>query len=162
MTPARQRILDAFRDLVLSQPYADITVSRVIERAGTARSTHYAHFPDKRSLLLASMASPLEALASCATTTAGTDAVIAMLDHAWDNRVLGRTLLDSPDARHVADALANLIARKSSREHLHGTLTCHAVAGGYLTVLRRWLAGEIICDSVELAAWFTGWRTNGM
>jgi AcrR family transcriptional regulator len=58
--PARRRtdtaehVLDAARRLLQADvSYTELSVQRIIEEAGVARSSFYAHFPDKTKLLLA-------------------------------------------------------------------------------------------------------------
>lgn len=48
---ARQRILDAFVDALLEQPYEQLSVSALLRRAGVGRTTFYAQFRDKEELL---------------------------------------------------------------------------------------------------------------
>ncbi|MBE2266635.1 MAG: TetR family transcriptional regulator, partial [Anaerolinea sp.] len=48
----RQLIADAFVGLMLEKRYDDITVQDILDRADVGRSTFYAHFTDKESLLL--------------------------------------------------------------------------------------------------------------
>ena len=49
---ARKRLRDAIYDLVLERGYDGFTVGDLLQRAGVARSSFYAHFRDKDDLLL--------------------------------------------------------------------------------------------------------------
>ena len=47
----RKAIYAAFEELLAEQPYGDVTVAAIIERADIGRSTFYAHFATKDELL---------------------------------------------------------------------------------------------------------------
>ena len=49
---SRHLLRDAFLGLLRKKRYEDISVQDIIERAGVARSTFYAHFMDKEDLLV--------------------------------------------------------------------------------------------------------------
>lgn len=49
---SRQLLRGAFLGLLREKRYEDISVQDIIERAGVARSTFYAHFTDKEDLLV--------------------------------------------------------------------------------------------------------------
>jgi AcrR family transcriptional regulator len=49
---ARQRLRDAIYDLLLEKGYDGFSVNDLLQRAGVARSSFYAHFRDKDDLLL--------------------------------------------------------------------------------------------------------------
>ena len=66
---AREKILTAFRELVLTEHYSEIRTCDVIARAGVARSTFYACFRDKNHLLLESMGPILAVLADASSVT---------------------------------------------------------------------------------------------
>ena len=48
----RALLLSALLDLIVEQGYEEITVQDIVDRANVGRSTFYAHFLDKRELLL--------------------------------------------------------------------------------------------------------------
>ena len=48
----RALLLSALLDLIVEQGYEEITVQNIVDRANVGRSTFYAHFLDKRELLL--------------------------------------------------------------------------------------------------------------
>lgn len=56
ITRTRQRLIDAFNQLMHAKPFDDITVRDIARQAGVNRATFYAHFPDKHALLDAIMA----------------------------------------------------------------------------------------------------------
>ena len=52
MARTRRLLHEAMIDLMVEKGYDAITIQDIIDRADVGRSTFYAHFPDKRSLLL--------------------------------------------------------------------------------------------------------------
>ena len=60
---SRDRILDAFRTLVLAEPFDEISVHRIVKEANVARSTFYAQFANKEDLLSAALDPLLHVLA---------------------------------------------------------------------------------------------------
>lgn len=58
-----QRALHAaLSQLLFELPFADLTVQRILDRAGVGRATFYAHFQDKDDLLLTSFTRMLAAM----------------------------------------------------------------------------------------------------
>lgn len=56
----RRAIFDAFSDLMQEKKYPHISVQEIIDRANVGRTTFYAHFPTKDSLLIESINSIFE------------------------------------------------------------------------------------------------------
>ena len=48
----RQLLGDALVELMMEKPYEDVTVQDILDRANVGRSTFYAHYADKESLLM--------------------------------------------------------------------------------------------------------------
>ena len=145
----QREILAAFQMLILSRPYQQVTVKEIVDAANVARSTFYQHFPNKRGLLLHSMAGLLEVLVSCAAGTGRPEAVATLVEHLWENRVLGRLVLNSGVHRQITDTLADMIQQRTG----HSRLTSNAIAFAYLGVLRKWLSGDVIASHAEMADW---------
>jgi len=59
----RDALGDALVELMHQQPFAEITVQHLLDRAGVSRSTFYTHFSDKDDLFLSDMEDFLEAIA---------------------------------------------------------------------------------------------------
>ncbi|MFD3165320.1 TetR/AcrR family transcriptional regulator [Herpetosiphon sp. NSE202] len=56
ITRTRQRLIDAFNQLMQQKSFDEITVRDLARQAGVNRATFYAHFPDKHAILDAMMA----------------------------------------------------------------------------------------------------------
>ena len=46
-TPAKNRIAQAFKELLLEKPFSTVKVKNIVERAGVSSMTFYRHFSDK-------------------------------------------------------------------------------------------------------------------
>ena len=69
----RTLLLDALLDLIAEKGYAAVTVQDIVDRANVGRSTFYAHFLDKRELLLSGVNGLLMFLAQQGTGAAPSD-----------------------------------------------------------------------------------------
>ena len=145
----RQQILYAFQGLLFSRPYDEVTVKDVVDAAEVARSTFYEHFSDKRGLLLESMAGLLHVLAACAAGKADPASVQTLVEHLWENRSLGRIVLNSSAQRQICDRLADLIQDGTGRPALASSALAHA----YLGALSRWLSGDVAATLEEVVDW---------
>ena len=138
-----------FTELVLSEPYDSISVTDVLARSGVARSTFYAHFSDKKALLVEAMAPLLNVLVRCAEGSATEREVRDFLEHLWSNQALGRTIFAGSANRHVCNALAAGIEQQLKVGSLRGT----QMAYGLLGVLQRWLAGDLAAAEDDVSGW---------
>lgn len=144
---ARERILVAFRSLVLAERFDDLTAHEVIRQAGVARSTFYAHFRGKNDLLLASLAPILEVLGAACRGRADRARLISTLEHVWENRAVARVMFRGP----MSDRLAGEVVRGLEREG--GDAARHQfLAHGLLGVLGAWVSGQLAITVEELAA----------
>lgn len=148
---ARESILSVFRGMVLSHPYDDITVSDIVAEAGVARSTFYDHYPDKRAVLLASMAHLLNTLANCAAGRCNRAEIELLVTHLWDNRSIGRRIFTSNAARPIVDALAASIQQQTE----YSRLASSAIAHGYIGALTSWFSREINASRDEVVDWLS-------
>jgi AcrR family transcriptional regulator len=121
------------------------------------RSTFYEHFRSKDDVLFAAMEPLLLTLANAALNRASKAQVRAMLDHIWEQRALGRVILDSRGALQLQRKLAALIeARLPKSGAIPPAMPAMAAAAGRLAMLRMWIAGEASCSSDALAFQMTG------
>jgi AcrR family transcriptional regulator len=132
----RRSIGEAFFALVLEKGYARITVQDILDRADVGRSTFYAHYRDKESLLTAAFEDLRAELgADLAATVPGepptpTGPVGALFAHAYQRRAVYRALCGRQGGdivyRHLRRLIGGLL-----REHLRPQL---AAAGSDLPV----------------------------
>ena len=153
----RQALLDAFIELVLTRPYDEITVQDVARRAGVARSTLYEHFPGKQALLNASLAHPFSVLADTINQNDNTDALIALLNHFWENRALARRVFTGQMRPLTVGVLVRMIeerlhaARPRSTLAMPGRLAAIQLAEVLLAPVVAWLTAGIECPAPRLA-----------
>jgi len=143
---ARDRILGAFRELVLSVPFEEFKAHDVIRRAGVARSTFYAHFRDRNDLLLASLDPILSVLAAACRGAVEPGVLTDTLEHVWENRAVGRVLFQPPVSGRLARQLVSLLQDAqvdASRSHF--------LANGLLGVLGAWTNGSVRLTPMELS-----------
>ena len=145
----REAILHAFGVLARDRRYDSIRTAELIAAAGIGRSTFYEHFRGKDEVLVAAVEPILHTLASAALGRASQVQVRAMLEHLWEQRGVGRLLLDGRTGDKLARRIAALIA---ARLEPPSPLATMAVAAAQLTMLRLWLRGEAACPAAELAA----------
>ena len=150
----RQQILSAFQGLLFSRPYDEVTVKDVVDAADVARSTFYEHFSDKRGLLLESMSGLLDVLAACAAGKAEPAAVRTLVEHLWENRALGRIVLNSSAQRQICNRLTDRIQDATGRPALASSALAHA----YLGALSRWLSGDVPGNPDEVIDWLIAFR----
>ena len=148
-TQAEEKILHAFRDLVLERPYDDISVTDVVRLAGIGRSTFYEHYAGKRSLLIASMGWLLDILVLCSSRKGEKEAVEFLVSHMQQNRDIGRVLMNSSASFHICRALAEKIVEQNAVTTLEGT----GMASSYMGVIRSWLTDELRCTEAEMVNW---------
>ena len=161
---SRALLLQAFFDLVVSRPYGEISVARVVERAGVARSTFYEHFRGKDDLLADSLRGPLGALANAMVDSASIPALEGVLAHFWQNRAQAVAILRGALGRRAQGVLATLMEQRLRRfEPLRVPVRLAAVqlAGLQLAGVGHWLEGgsqlsasdlaRSLCDSVIAA-----------
>lgn len=147
---ARARILDAFRELVLSEPFDEFRTQDVIDRAGVARSTFYAHFQDKHDLVLHSMGPILDVLRGVSDHRTDADALTEVLAHVWENRRIGRLFFQPPMSTRLARALISVKAPGGPDQPPDART--HFVVNGLLGTIAAWITGQIAATPDELAA----------
>ena len=112
-------ISHAFTELVLEKDYGQVTVQDIIDRADIGRSTFYAHFRDKESVLLSCFDEVEAALASMSSRTSAPAAASTpprvLLDHAWDHQRVYRAICASSASgivqRHLRRILLPVLDR---------------------------------------------------
>jgi AcrR family transcriptional regulator len=132
----RRIIGEAFVALILEKGYARVTVQDILDRADVGRSTFYAHYRDKESLLTAAfedlraeLRTDLAAIVP-GQTLSPTSPVGALFEHAYQRRAVFRALCGRQGGDIVSRHLRHLVG-DLLREHLRPHL---AAAGSDLPV----------------------------
>lgn len=152
---SQQKILEAFRQLVLDRSYDDVSVIDVVSLAGVGRSTFYDHFPDKRSLLLVSVNWLLEIMVRCATGQGDESEAMDLVLHLDENRDIGRLLLNSSSSVLISRSLTEKLMETGQFSSIESV----AVANQYVGVMRSWLSDELRVGNAELSSWLV--NTDG-
>jgi AcrR family transcriptional regulator len=150
----RDAILRAFVQLVLDRRYDAIRTADLIAGSGVGRSTFYEHFRSKDEVLLAAIEPLFLPLASAAAGRASKAQLRAMLDHFWQQRALGRVILDSRAGPKLQRKLAAMIEARlddNRRDGVPPAMLATCIAAGQLAMLRMWIGGEASCSSDALA-----------
>lgn len=143
----------AFFELILSKPYADISVHEIIFIANVGRSTFYQHYKSKDDLLLKSLEGPMEMLALAAKKKERNEDVERILQHFWENRSLTRHVL-SGDSRKVAvNGLTIALINQAERYpfNISKNIFFEGMADMLITVIVLWLSGRTKCSFEKLA-----------
>ena len=149
MKSSREKILIAFRELVLEKPYDEFSVIDVVSAAEVGRSTFYDHFSDKQDLLITSMGWLLDVLVDCAVARAENQQVERFVEHMSQNRDIGRIILGSSCAGHIQKALAERLRQEKGLTAISAVATASSLMG----VLRSWLNDELRNPEAELVDW---------
>jgi AcrR family transcriptional regulator len=158
---------DAFAALILEKGYARVTVQDILDRADVGRSTFYAHYRDKESLLTAAFEGLRDDLRTdLARLTPGTrpgptSPTGALFEHAYRHRAIYRALCGRQGGDIVHRHLHHLIGallRDHLRPHLSAArsdLPVDVVAEFYtsaaLGLLTWWIDHDFRPDPASLA-----------
>jgi AcrR family transcriptional regulator len=145
----RDAILAAFRALALERRYDAIRITDLTAAAGIGRATFYEHFRGKDELLLAAMEPILDPMARAALGRPVEAHLRATLDHVWQQRMVGRIILDSTAGRKLQHHLAGMIA--TGLDDGPAALPAAAIAAAQFAMLRLWLGGTAPCPAQTLA-----------
>jgi AcrR family transcriptional regulator len=166
-----RRILnEALIALILEKGYERVTVQDILDRADVGRSTFYAHFRDKESLLVASfddlgeqLRADLDALESGAAPTDPLRSVGVIYQHAHRHRAAYKALCGKQGGAIVYGHLHRLVGgllRDHLRPHLSAgyDLPVDVVAEFYTTaalgLLIWWVNHDFPYDPAALAAMY--------
>jgi AcrR family transcriptional regulator len=117
---ARERILVAFAQSLLEQPYERISVSGLLRRAGVGRTTFYAQFRDKEDLFAVSVRGLGDGMARAALTESAPWGFLKpFLRHADSHRSIYSGFIGTESApvleRHMQRLFARLLAEDLAR-----------------------------------------------
>jgi AcrR family transcriptional regulator len=148
----RAAIIRSFIDLLSEQPWSAVGVDMIAARANIARSTFYQHFRSKEDVLIASMASMLDLLAS-ADNPACRAELDRLLAHYWSNRSLARVVFGGPRAVIIERALRMRLANGFDPRMGLGVrnMVAARVAAGRIAIIRGWTHGEFSAGPRDVA-----------
>jgi AcrR family transcriptional regulator len=142
----RTAINSAFRDLVLSEGYAALTVERVAASANVGRSTFYMHFKSLDDLLQHSLARPSTVLAQLVSRDVTPESLVPQLEHFHGQRLRNRVVFD-PSVREIwIKCLAGLIAkefaqtRPRAKTSLPPPMVAQHIAQVQIALIVAWLS----------------------
>jgi AcrR family transcriptional regulator len=155
----RSLALGAFRDLVLEQPFDEVSFGAVAKRAKVGRSTLYEHFAGKSALLASSIAGPFACLAGALDEKPRVADLARMLEHFWENRALARRIFCADSKRRVEAVLTQLVQEKLQARGFKGRaalllppkLAAASLAQLLLAPIVLWLEGESAMQPQDLA-----------
>ena len=156
----RKALIDAFSDIVLVRRYEDIRISEILDQADVGRSTFYSHFLGKDDLLARSMDWMLSVLASMAAPEPDMAAARFLLQHIWENRERGRTILNGQPGAVVMRALSvkleagleEICSQSGRMPPIALRFIANQIAASQFALLQTWIAGEASCSVETLAA----------
>ena len=172
----RDRLGDALVELLARQPFDDITVQQVLERAGVSRSTFYTHYRDKNDLFLSdaedfwqSMATALSRFGDKSERVAPVHELFA---HIAEARPFYDALLQSgrmPDvmelglghfARGIEQRLNEIPRARTISPERRGAIA-HGLAGNLFSLLTWWIQHGMTSPPEEMDKLFHTLVWNG-
>ena len=150
----RDRLGNAFVELIHEKPIESVTVQNVLDRASVGRSTFYLHFRDKNDLLLSQLEKFLEMMSTTLIVRKEASHRVApvaeMFAHIDNQRDLYRILAGAGRLNDFFDLAQGCFARgieqrlrESKRvpkiPHRELAARASAMAGSLLSLLRWWL-----------------------
>lgn len=173
----RQLLHEALLDLAVERGYDPITVQDILDRAGIARSTFYAHFRDKDDLLLNGFQAMRDAMPGDLFATPATDGQpypafgLMLFRHVEQNRALARAFLGTDAGQVVMNNLRNLLVadiRNWVRQHADlpdGTddeWVVQYLVGGLFGLLTWWVDHDFPCNADRIAGEYRRLVVNGL
>jgi AcrR family transcriptional regulator len=155
---ARQRILDAFTQSLLEQPYERMSVSNLLRRAGVGRTTFYAQFRDKEALFEISALGLGDAMARAALAEPGPWGFLRpFLHHVDSHRSIYNGFVGRESAsvlqRHMQRLFARLLADDLTRRGRPIPDAAHeaALVGALWGLMVAWIERRIALGPEALA-----------
>ncbi|MFC0864326.1 TetR/AcrR family transcriptional regulator [Sphaerimonospora cavernae] len=163
MRRTRRAIQEALTELILERGYQAVTVSDIIDRANVGRSTFYAHFADKQTVLFGL----LDELAFIHPAPTAEGELFAfslpMLEHVRERHRLVRALVGrrggggvvmAHGERMLAEVIRDELLGRGARASASLDLVVTCVVGAFAALVRSWVDGEITATPAELDAAF--------
>jgi len=160
---------EALLDLIAEKGYAAITVQDIVDRANVGRSTFYAHFLDKRELLLSGVNGLLTFLAQQGTTAAPSDEArtrllefsLPLFQHVQRNVRFCRALISTQSGTivepRILELLADLVRAELAAHLQRGTaptipldVVVQYTVSALLGLLTWWMDQQLPCSAEEI------------
>lgn len=151
----RSAIQSAFSHLVLTRDYHRIRMADILGAADIARSTFYQHFSGKDDVLCSVLSPILEPMARAGLEGDASPHLVAVAEHVWENRRLGRTIFVGTSRTPIVRDLARRIGRRLGDELPAGApplaYVATTIAHWQVASLEEWLSGRHRCDAATWA-----------
>lgn len=174
----RQLLGNALVSLMQEKPYHAITVQDLIDRADVGRSTFYAHYPDKDSLLMSQLSGVIESLRHDVDYGEGKSPtlfpVLGLFRHVQQNAHLYKALVgwghNLDFVSSTAQKLVSSYIETQLQVRLGGqaqpdiplSVLSHHLAGTFVTLLRWWLDNNMPYPPEQMDTWFWQLVTPGV
>lgn len=151
---SKQALFDSFMMLVQNNAYSTITIQKIINHAGVARSTFYEHFKNKDDILISSLSGPFSVFTQNALGNGSLEENLPLLEHFWERRSLARIFFTHPFHTKLIKGLTECILISLKKHNLkvsHGGLALQ-LATTQIMPLGSWLTGEFSTSKEKMAA----------
>lgn len=176
----RERIIEAFRTLLMDRGYERMTVQHILDRSGVGRATFYAHFTGKENLLLASVvrlkaqlrAERAEEARINGENTELLDFSMVFLKHIDSHRRIYRQIVGKPSEitieRHMREMLAalareDLMSRsRASCDSREIEISARLISGALWSLVAWWFESRARIPATALNAQFRQFAFHGL
>lgn len=149
----------AITELTLERGYSGLGPTEVAERADVGRSTLYSHFSGLDELLAHSLEKHLSTLAQCTLKPELDPALVALMEHFWEQRAAARSILRGDATPTISRSLSQklesglLALHRSQRAQGASSASLAAVqlSSGQLAALDAWLSGRAPASPEQVA-----------
>ena len=151
----RTALLEAFRELVIEDRKAKITVPDVILKANVGRSTFYDHFKNIDDLYLQSLSHPMAVLVDGIIGIDKDQDLENLLIHFWENRQRARATFNGAGRDQVSRLLADMIEPRlagiNDFRDIPNRLMALQLAENAMALIRGWVGAEAWCEPRKIA-----------
>jgi AcrR family transcriptional regulator len=156
----RQKLLNAFVELVLSRGYLRVHPADVAARAGVGRSTLYTHFSGVLQLLEASLERHCSKLATTVRVQTSASDLLPLLSHYREQSHRNAAFFSDPIRSLWSNCLARSIARSlrqdpdraRHRPAIPREMLASVLADLQLAIICRWVAAPAAISAETVAA----------
>lgn len=162
---SQQALLSALVELMIEKGFEETTIADIAERANVGRSTFYAHFADKESLLRES----LQGLRAFLTTAANSRRAdvhpalgfgLPMFEHVAESRNLFSAMVSRKSTAvdmvqtMLVELVSDALTASGYSSNLPTRLIAQHVVGSFLAVCSWWMTESSTLSAVEVDAAF--------